>query len=44
MERNVVTLETKFKIIAELEKDRPQRLVAEVVKSTISDIWRTEKR
>ena len=38
--RSVVTLETKLKIIAELEKDRSQRLVAKrfkVAKSTIGN-------
>ena len=30
--RSVVTLETKLKIIVELEKDRSQRLVAEQFK------------
>ena len=42
-----MTLETKLKIIAELEKDRSQRLVAEqfkVAKSTISDIWKDREK
>ena len=41
--RNVVTLETKLQIIAELKEGRSQRLVAElynIPKSTIADIWK----
>ena len=47
--RSVVTLETKLKIIVELEKDRSHRLVLEqfkVAKSMISDrsIWKDRER
>ena len=45
--KSVVTLETKLKIIAELEKDKSQRLVSEqfkVAKSTISDNGKRGKR
>ena len=45
--RSVLTLETKLKIVKELEKGTSQRVVGEqfvVAKSTIADIWKDRKK
>ena len=45
--RKFATLETKLKVIEQLEKDKSQRAVAEqfdLAKSTISDIWKDREK